>query len=70
MGDFLFIKVMDSHNRDKEGPHSLPPPTPPGIRITYHGGSVDYSGRVRPAELSVDSAQYTICLLTKVSDHT
>ena len=30
-------------NWDREGPHGLPPPTPPGIRITYHGDSVDYS---------------------------
>jgi len=36
-------------NRDREGPHGLPPPTPSGIRITYQGGSVDYSG---PCETS------------------
>jgi hypothetical protein len=23
------------HNRDREGPHGLPPPTPPDIRVTY-----------------------------------
>jgi len=28
-------------NRDREEPRDSPPPTPPGIRITYHGGSVD-----------------------------
>jgi two-component system CheB/CheR fusion protein len=28
-------------NRDREGPCGRPPPTPPGIRITYHGGSAD-----------------------------
>ena len=28
-------------NRDREAPHGTSPPTPPGIRITYHGGSVD-----------------------------
>jgi len=27
-------------NRDREGPHDPSPPTPPGVRITYHGGSV------------------------------
>ena len=31
-------------NWDREEPHGPPPPTPPGIRITYQGGSVDYSG--------------------------
>ena len=36
-------------NRDREGPRGLPPPTPPGIRITYQGGSVDCSG---PCEAS------------------
>ena len=28
-------------NRDRGEPHDSPPPTPPGIRITYHGGSVE-----------------------------
>jgi hypothetical protein len=28
-------------NRDRGKPCDSPPPTPPGIRITYHGGSVD-----------------------------
>ena len=28
-------------NRDREGPRSPSPPTPPGIRITYQGGSAD-----------------------------
>ncbi len=28
------------HNRDREEPHDPSPPTPPDIRITYHGGSV------------------------------
>src|SRR5690554_5318527 len=27
-------------NRDRETPHDAPPPTSPGIRITYHGDSV------------------------------
>ena len=27
-------------NRDREAPHDAPPPTSPGIRITYHGDSV------------------------------
>ena len=27
-------------NRDREASHDASPPTPPGIRITYHGGSV------------------------------
>jgi hypothetical protein len=29
------------YNRDRERPRGLSPPTPPGIRITYHGGSAD-----------------------------
>ena len=31
-------------NRDRGEPCGSSPPTPPGIRITYQGGSVDYSG--------------------------
>ncbi len=33
-----------SLNRDRGEPCGSSPPTPPGIRITYQGGSVDYSG--------------------------
>ena len=29
-------------NRDRGKPHGFAPPTPPGIRITYLGGSVDW----------------------------
>jgi hypothetical protein len=36
--------VLLPANRDRKGPHGLLPPTPPGIRITYQGGSVDCSG--------------------------
>jgi hypothetical protein len=28
-------------NRDRARPRDPAPPTPPGIRITYHGGSVE-----------------------------
>lgn len=28
-----------AYNRDRETPHDVSPPTPPGIRVTYHGGS-------------------------------
>ncbi|MCJ7616334.1 MAG: hypothetical protein MUO43_07335 [Desulfobacterales bacterium] len=37
--DITYIAAI--RNRDREEPHDSPPPTPPGIRITYHGGSVD-----------------------------
>jgi hypothetical protein len=36
--------IRFAFNRDREEPRDSPPPTPPGIRITYQGGSVDYSG--------------------------
>ena len=28
-------------NRDREAPRDASPPTPPGIRVTYHGGSTN-----------------------------
>ena len=28
-------------DRDRGAPHGATPPTPPGIRVTYHGGSAD-----------------------------
>jgi hypothetical protein len=31
-------------NRDRGWPHGRSPPTPPGIRITYQGGSVGLIG--------------------------
>ena len=31
------IKPLD---RDRGTPHGAAPPTPPGIRVTYHGGSI------------------------------
>ena len=27
-------------DRDRGAPHGAAPPTPPGIRVTYHGGSI------------------------------
>src|SRR5712671_1699712 len=27
-------------DRDRGTPHGATPPTPPGIRVTYHGGSI------------------------------
>ena len=32
---------VHSPNRDREAPYDASPPTPPGIRITYHGGSMN-----------------------------
>src|SRR5215475_9494677 len=29
-----------AHNRDRGAPHDAAPPTPPGIRVTYLGGSI------------------------------
>jgi hypothetical protein len=31
-------------DRDRGTPHGAAPPTPPGIRVTYHGGSIGLSG--------------------------
>ena len=33
-------QVQTTH-RDRGAPHGATPPTPPGIRVTYHGGSAD-----------------------------
>jgi len=35
------LHLSAPHNQDREEPRDSPPPTPPGIRITYHGGSVE-----------------------------
>jgi hypothetical protein len=29
------LRAMPGAHRDREGPHGLPPPTPPDIRVTY-----------------------------------
>ena len=34
------IRALD---RDRGVPHDTPPPTPPGIRVAYHGGSMELS---------------------------
>jgi hypothetical protein len=31
--------LLGARDRDRGAPHGAAPPTPPGIRITYHGGS-------------------------------
>ena len=33
------IQEMEA-DRDRGTPHGAAPPTPPGIRVTYHGGSI------------------------------
>jgi hypothetical protein len=38
----IIWSFSSAYNRDRRGPHGRPPPTPPGIRITYQGGSVDF----------------------------
>ena len=43
VGVFLHPVRLLSYNRDRESPHGLSLPTPPGIRITKHGGSVTRS---------------------------
>jgi len=30
-------------DRDRGAPHGAAPPTPPGIRVAYHGGSIGLS---------------------------
>jgi len=37
-----FVRALVSDNRDRGMPHGIPPPTPPGKRITYQGGSVGW----------------------------
>ena len=32
-----------ARDRDRGTPHGAAPPTPPGIRVTYHGGSIGLS---------------------------
>jgi hypothetical protein len=32
-----------THDRDRGAPHGTAPPTPPGIRVAYHGGSTELS---------------------------
>ncbi len=32
-----------SIDRDRGAPHGAAPPTPPGIRVAYHGGSIELS---------------------------
>ena len=33
-------KTIGYFDRDRGTPHGAAPPTPPGIRVTYHGGSI------------------------------
>ena len=40
---------LRAHDRDRGAPHGAAPPTPPGIRVTYHGGSIGLS-RIRNVE--------------------
>src|SRR2546428_701063 len=35
-------------NRDREGPHGLPPPTPPDIRVTYPAVRQMHQGKLQP----------------------
>src|SRR5215467_4131293 len=37
-----------AHNRDRGAPHDAAPPTPPGIRVTYLGGSIGLSFSMQP----------------------
>jgi len=47
-------------DRDRREPRGSLPPTPPGIRVTYHGGSTElsvgrrrYSGKVDRVEIAI-----------------
>jgi hypothetical protein len=33
-------RARSGQDRDRGTPHGAAPPTPPGIRVTYHGGSI------------------------------
>ena len=51
-------------DRDRGVPHDTPPPTPPGIRVTYHGGSDGVKrsksrliGEARPTRVEVGIGQ-------------
>jgi hypothetical protein len=35
--------LVEDIDRDRGTPHGAAPPTPPGIRVTYHGGSTELS---------------------------
>ena len=39
-------------DRDRGTPHGATPPTPPGVRVAYHGGSTGLSldGGMKPGE--------------------
>ena len=36
-------RMIKDVDRDRGAPHGAAPPTPPGIRVTYHGGSTELS---------------------------
>src|SRR2546423_6664274 len=38
--DPVFLTVRVDEDRDRGTPRGASPPTPPGIRVTYHGGSI------------------------------
>jgi hypothetical protein len=44
--------VIRTLDRDRGTPRGAAPPTPPGIRVTYHGGSTELSrnGNVKSGE--------------------
>ena len=48
-------------NGDREGPHGLPPPTPPYIRVTYKVVSADWV--LAPVILTskLDAIYYLFC---------
>jgi hypothetical protein len=37
-------RAISRVDRDRGTPHGAAPPTPPGIRVAYHGGSIGLSG--------------------------
>jgi hypothetical protein len=39
----LLVSRKSANDRDRGTPHGAAPPTPPGIRATYHGGSTGLS---------------------------
>ena len=43
LGHGRILILIRSVDRDRGTPHGAAPPTPPGIRVTYHGGSIRLS---------------------------
>ena len=55
-----FVGALSARDRDRGTPRDATPPTPPGIRVPYHGGSTELglggridSGKTERLEIGV-----------------